>query len=891
MATTTVYPNGDGTLASWTKSSGSDGYVLVDEGTATPNDTDQIYTSSENVNGFLQLQNMPSDLSVVTAVDIKMRVSTGKLGDYATWNYAQIVGSDETTALTSTISMSAANGVFTPTTYTFTPTTIHVTDKTSWDGARLKFRTGTGTSSNARLYTTEVVITYTASSGTTYTETGSGGVVCGSSALVAATLFLTSMPGVLAGSSAVIDGSSNLTTSGGVVCGGVSIDGKVYNESTSGGVTLGGSYSSSTLMIDLVGHWKLNEETGTRYDSHWDNDLTETNSVGFDTGKLGNAASFVSSANEYLSINDNEHLNLDGQSFTISCWVKFDALTNTDAEDWVGFLGKGNDFGLNQFTLSLAYRPTLQRIQFGFADNAGNSSSATANTFGVISTGVWYFVLATYNASNQAVSISVNDVENTATSPYVIFDNEYPFNIGRMMANRYNFSGKVDSVSLWKRVLTTAEKTQMYNSGVGWDYVFDFETEDVSTSGGVVLGGTNAAVKVIVPTTSGGVTGNGGSKKNYICGSCCPSSIAHDTFWDDDEATLLSHESSNGFWAANLNLQIYSERVLGFVDDQQFATLNVEQADYTINQIVAGDFGIVAIVFRYVNGNNHWRFVWEPENECIRLLEVTGGMETQKGFALVTTTTETDYSMNVLSYGDEIICSFDGTELTTTSSTFNTMTNVGFMIHDMGCEVAEWCCQTPVHNVLTSGGAFVGGTAINNVDINQDTSGGVLCDGVSDSDPYFYNEGDGGALAGGTAVVGHGLAASGGALAGGLATVTNRWNHLGIGGGVVNGSNSTVYNITGSGGVICQSAGYSTGLQFRKLLTIAPLYSLENFPFMFKLNVQTGLTISEIKATTSGGAALPAEYISYTDGKLCGMVRTNIDATLDTEVYIYYGGN
>ena len=43
----------------------------------------------------------------------------------------------------------------------------------------------------------------------------------------------------------------------------------------------------------LVSYWALDETSGTRYDSHGSNDLTDNNTVGYTTGVQGNAADFI----------------------------------------------------------------------------------------------------------------------------------------------------------------------------------------------------------------------------------------------------------------------------------------------------------------------------------------------------------------------------------------------------------------------------------------------------------------------------------------------------------------------------------------------------------------------------------------------------------------------
>jgi len=60
--------------------------------------------------------------------------------------------------------------------------------------------------------------------------------------------------------------------------------------------------SGSTLLDGLVSWWDLDEESGIRYDSVGSNDLTDNNTVGYDNGKIVNAASFVATNGERLTL-------------------------------------------------------------------------------------------------------------------------------------------------------------------------------------------------------------------------------------------------------------------------------------------------------------------------------------------------------------------------------------------------------------------------------------------------------------------------------------------------------------------------------------------------------------------------------------------------------------
>ena len=167
MATVTVYPNADGTLGFWTDagSGTSNLYTNVDEGTASPNDSDLIKCGVINSAIFLLLGDMPSDFDVITAVVVKVRLrrDTSK-GDFKSLNNFRLYQSDESTALTDDYVLSSTPTSFTTDSHTFTITGS--TSKSNWDGARLKLVTNSGTSGNVQVSAIQVDITYTASAAT-----------------------------------------------------------------------------------------------------------------------------------------------------------------------------------------------------------------------------------------------------------------------------------------------------------------------------------------------------------------------------------------------------------------------------------------------------------------------------------------------------------------------------------------------------------------------------------------------------------------------------------------------------------------------------------------------------------------------------------------------------
>lgn len=165
MASTTVYPNGDGTNGGWTNQvpSSSNLWQSIDEGTDSPNDADYIQAVTNVVMAFL-LGDMPGDFSAITGITIRLRLQRVTVkGADRQFSTCAIYQSNESSALTATCDLTGTTG--TVTTFSFTPSITGATDKTTWDAARIKFNTPTGTTGSLFCYAMQVEIDYTTSSG------------------------------------------------------------------------------------------------------------------------------------------------------------------------------------------------------------------------------------------------------------------------------------------------------------------------------------------------------------------------------------------------------------------------------------------------------------------------------------------------------------------------------------------------------------------------------------------------------------------------------------------------------------------------------------------------------------------------------------------------------
>jgi hypothetical protein len=224
--------------------------------------------------------------------------------------------------------------------------------------------------------------------------------------------------------------------------------------------------TSPALTSSLVAFWKLDEFAGVRVDSVGASHLTDVNTVTQNPGKLGGAAQFTAANSEYLSVADNAALSMGNIEFTVCAWVLLDSKTapRTVCSKRIGGVSGGE--------FSLVYDNSADRFAFSIFDSTTGINTATANTFGSPSTGTWYFVVGKVEAGAVKISVNAGAFDSTAKT-VTIPDSAAAFLIGAQQSTPVFFwDGRIDAVGLWKRALTSAEVTELYNGGAGREYPF-----------------------------------------------------------------------------------------------------------------------------------------------------------------------------------------------------------------------------------------------------------------------------------------------------------------------------------------------------------------------------------------------------------------------------------
>lgn len=213
-------------------------------------------------------------------------------------------------------------------------------------------------------------------------------------------------------------------------------------------------------LVDHVTHWwTLNEASGTRADEVGAFDLTDNNTVGSTTGKVGDAAAFVAASSEYLSRSGTD-LSPGDTSWSMCVWVR---TSNTGANQgiWCKDNGSQREYAL------LIYAGAIRFIGFdsGGGFYALDSAAIASNT--------WYCVVAGYDASTNKAFLSIDGgakQESSTFSPYATASATPPSTLGLWEYVGWYLSGDIDEAAWCDAALSDAEIDEYYNGGSGLTY-------------------------------------------------------------------------------------------------------------------------------------------------------------------------------------------------------------------------------------------------------------------------------------------------------------------------------------------------------------------------------------------------------------------------------------
>ncbi len=214
------------------------------------------------------------------------------------------------------------------------------------------------------------------------------------------------------------------------------------------------SYADTTT--GLVGHWKLDEVSGTTaYDSSGNgNNGTLQNTPTWTSGRIGGALVFNGTSSQYV----------DTPSFTLPSNISFCAWTNPQniPNNYKFFIGSDNAAtGGGADGIVIANDPTNK---FYVAIKNGYMGQTSASAF---STGTWYQICGVgATANGNTPSMYINGVLQSGTNGSISTGTSGGhFYIGGTPRAGFYSTAIVDDVRIYNRVLSAADVAQLYNIG------------------------------------------------------------------------------------------------------------------------------------------------------------------------------------------------------------------------------------------------------------------------------------------------------------------------------------------------------------------------------------------------------------------------------------------
>ena len=209
-------------------------------------------------------------------------------------------------------------------------------------------------------------------------------------------------------------------------------------------------------LTGLVAWWTMDEISGMRKDSSYENHLTDINTVGSTTGRKGKAADFVTANLEHLTVADNGLLSGGDVDFTLVANVYLDNNANT-------FVIMDKSDAASAYDYRLAH-------QAGTGFRFRVSASAYVDS-GAVTANAWHTVIAWHDSVNDTINIQVdNGMVNSVPFSGGTMDTANPLTLGAFANGTMGLDGRLDEVAIYKRVLTSNQRAWLHNSGLGRSY-------------------------------------------------------------------------------------------------------------------------------------------------------------------------------------------------------------------------------------------------------------------------------------------------------------------------------------------------------------------------------------------------------------------------------------
>ena len=240
------------------------------------------------------------------------------------------------------------------------------------------------------------------------------------------------------------------------------------------------------LTDNLLSYWKLDDNSN---DAVGSNNGTDSN-ISYAAAKINNGASFNGSSSKIT--HSASGFPTGNAARSVNFWVKLNSTASGRQVFLYGTYSSGQ-----VWCVMMSNSIFVQ----GYMLNASGASST------VLSTGTWYMCTVTMDGSGNIAYYLNGSADGTATIATLNTTAS-----GGIIGNGWDgyFSGMVDEIGFWSRVLSSTEVSQLYNSGNGLPY-------PLSTTNQKKIGGVDrASIKKIGGVSLGSCKKIGALTKEYF---------------------------------------------------------------------------------------------------------------------------------------------------------------------------------------------------------------------------------------------------------------------------------------------------------------------------------------------------------------------------------------
>ena len=223
--------------------------------------------------------------------------------------------------------------------------------------------------------------------------------------------------------------------------------------------------ANTTLKIDLISIWEMDETSGTTmFDSHGSNDGEISATVTINQTGIINKSYYFDATDDRIIVPHSSTLSPSGD-MSFAAWVKG---TTVDGA-FIVIMNKDAVTSNRQFTFAIDNYKYPRLYFFSSSGYSGRLSNTK------VMDGNWYYIVATYTASNGLINFYVNgslaNGTQDATTSGGMNSGTADMWVGyRSYGSATRMYGNYDQLAIWNKLLSTDEISLLYNSGNGLPY-------------------------------------------------------------------------------------------------------------------------------------------------------------------------------------------------------------------------------------------------------------------------------------------------------------------------------------------------------------------------------------------------------------------------------------